>query len=128
MSDAVVIAIFTGMIGLTSTAFTAWMAYLVARLNKLTVGTSAKLTSIDQTTKVTKSLVNHQAIAGAKLYAIQCRRIANLTVGSPSHVADERDATEAEKALHDLVQAQAEVDGKAPELPTYDPNVTGQPR
>lgn len=96
MSDTVLIALIGGAIGLAGTCFTAWMAYKIAQLTKLSA--------------TTHSLVNHQAIAMAKLYAVACRTNANLTK-DPGYI---RVADEAEKSLADMVAAQNKVDtGKA---------------
>lgn len=115
MSDTVIISLIGGVVTLIGTCFTALMAYLVAKINKVRTDlersnevNSKKMDDLKVVTDTTHSLVNSAAIKMAKLYAVSARLNAHLTKDA-GYV---RIAEEAEKALAVMEATQDRVDAK----------------
>lgn len=96
MSDAVLIAIATGITSLVGTCVTGYFGLQIVRANK----------SIKKTAETTLQHVNHQVIAQAKNYAISTRLNAELSGNS----GYKRIADDAQSALEALVKAQESID------------------
>jgi len=89
MSDATIVALFSSISTIFTTAIGGFFAY-----------------KIKKTTDTTLKHVNHAVIAQAKTYAAAARLNADLS-GNPGY---KRIADDAESTLADLIKAQAQID------------------
>lgn len=124
MSDQALTGLITALISLIGTMFTAYLTYLMAKLNaRAAVAATAveqvktdltntqdvvngKLDKAQEIAEKTHTLVNSNMGAQLKMHALLCRRMAEKT-GEPDDLSA---ATQAEKLLAEHEDKQAVVD------------------